>query len=167
MYPTLPKNLTTEILIVLGVGTPGAELPEIRHQASYSQFLETPPMLFALFKHTPHHRRNANIFACSSQNQPFQQHRTCQHQRMNGNMLKQTCKCNPFNSFITQKYNRYPFKSCSWACLTNTPLGVKKVTTLVPMIFESNPWGWHLAKYLSVSYLQMGKALNAINIWHF
>ena len=55
---------------------PGAELSKIRHQASYSQLYETPSMLFALFKHTPHHRHIASIFACSSQNQPFQQHRT-------------------------------------------------------------------------------------------
>ena len=31
------------------------------------------------------------------------------------------------------------------------PLGVEKVTTLVPFIFESNPWGQKLAMCLSAS----------------
>ena len=36
------------------------------------------------------------------------------------------CKCNPFNSFITAKIHLIPLQSWSWACLTNTPLELKK-----------------------------------------
>ena len=57
---------------------------------------------------------------------------------MNGNTLKQTCHCNPFNSFITSKIHEIPLQGWSWACHTNNPLGVEIVTILVPFIFESN-----------------------------
>ena len=59
---------------------------------------------------------------------------------MNGNTLKQTCHCNPFNSFILSKIHVIPLQGWSWACHTNNPLGVEIVTILVHFVFESNQW---------------------------
>ena len=109
--------------------TPGWELLEIRHWASHSQFLKAPPTLFAFLSIHPKRRLYFKISAGNSQIQPLQQHRTLKYPK--GNLgqweyLKQTCKCNPFNSFITVKIYLIPLQSLSLACPINTPLELKK-----------------------------------------
>ena len=70
-YNTLVQRIHSSTTIIRCKITPGAELLEIRHQASHSQILEAPPTLFTYLSIHPIGACITNIPACISQNHPL------------------------------------------------------------------------------------------------